>query len=241
MSTPMINVQHLTKKFGKVVALNDVSFSVQEKECFALLGFNGAGKTTLINILTTVLPPTSGTATIDGHDLLREAQHVKRIINVSPQETAVAKNLTVRENLMLIANLYDVQDAKRETERILEEFDLQEKADVLAKKLSGGQAKRLSIALAVITQPKILFLDEPTLGLDIKARQQLWKSVELLKEKMTIILTTHYLEEVERLTDRIAVITRGKIKAVGTLAELLAATNEQTLEAAFLQLAEEEV
>ena len=240
MSRTIIEVRNLTKKFGKVVAVSDASFSVQEKECFALLGFNGAGKTTLINLLTTVLSPTSGTAIIDGNDLVREAQPIKRVINVSPQETAVAKNLTVRENLTLIANLYGLKDPKTEAERILTEFDLQEKADVLAKKLSGGQAKRLSIALAVITKPKILFLDEPTLGLDIKARQQLWKTIEVLKQQMTIILTTHYLEEVERLTDRIAVITRGNIKAVGTLAELLSATNEQTLEGAFLQLAEEE-
>lgn len=236
----IIDIQHITKTFGKFVALDDVSFSVAEKECFALLGFNGAGKTTLINLLTTVLTPTSGTATIDGFDLVKDAQSIKRIINISPQETAVAKNLTVRENLQLIASLYAIKEPNKAVEEALNAFSLQEKADVLAKKLSGGQAKRLSIALAVITQPKILFLDEPTLGLDIKARQTLWAAVEALKQRMTIILTTHYLEEVERLTDRIAIISRGKIKAVGTLQELLESTNETTLEGAFLQLSEEE-
>ena len=236
----IIDIRNITKKFGNLIAVNNVSFTVGEKECFALLGFNGAGKTTLINILTTVLSATSGTAIIGGFDLAKDAQNIKKIINISPQETAVAKNLTVRENLQLIADLYGINDAKNAVEETLQAFNLQEKANVVAKKLSGGQAKRLSIALAVITQPKILFLDEPTLGLDIKARQELWKTVKALKERMTIILTTHYLEEVEQLTDRIAIISRGKIKALGTLQELLDQTQQTTLESAFLQLSEEE-
>ena len=236
----IIDIRNITKKFGNLIAVNNVSFTVGEKECFALLGFNGAGKTTLINILTTVLSATSGTAIIGGFDLTKDAQNIKKIINISPQETAVAKNLTVRENLQLIADLYGINDAKNAVEETLQAFNLQEKANVVAKKLSGGQAKRLSIALAVITQPKILFLDEPTLGLDIKARQELWKTVKALKERMTIILTTHYLEEVEQLTDRIAIISRGKIKALGTLQELLDQTQQTTLESAFLQLSEEE-
>ena len=236
----IIDIRNITKKFGNLIAVNNVSFTVGEKECFALLGFNGAGKTTLINILTTVLSATSGTAIIGGFDLAKDAQNIKKIINISPQETAGAKNLTVRENLQLIADLYGINDAKNAVEETLQAFNLQEKANVVAKKLSGGQAKRLSIALAVITQPKILFLDEPTLGLDIKARQELWKTVKALKERMTIILTTHYLEEVEQLTDRIAIISRGKIKALGTLQELLDQTQQTTLESAFLQLSEEE-
>lgn len=236
----MIEIRNITKKFGNFVALDDVSFTVADNECFALLGFNGAGKTTLINILTTVFAPTQGTAVINGFDIRKDALEIKKLVNISPQEIAVAKHLTVRENLELIADLYAVPDKKAAIEQVLSEFDLTEKSDSLAKKLSGGQSKRLSIALAVITQPKILFLDEPTLGLDVKARKKLWELIERLKNKMTVFLTTHYLEEVERLTDKIAVISRGKIKAVGTLQELLSATGQTALEGAFLQLAEEE-
>ena len=236
----MIKVQNLTKKFGSFTALDDVSFSVGEQECFALLGLNGAGKTTLINILTTVLLPTSGKATVCGYDVVKEPYPVKERINISPQEIAVAKNLTVEENLALIADLYAVPNAKEEIENVLESFGLTEKRRALAKKLSGGQLKRLSIALAVLTSPKILFLDEPTLGLDIKARQKLWETIERLKGKMSIFLTTHYLEEVERLTDRIGIISRGKLKAVGTLQELLKKTGKTTLEEAFLALEEGE-
>lgn len=236
----MIEVQNVTKKFGGFTALDSVSFSVGEMECFALLGLNGAGKTTLINILTTVLLPTSGSASVCGYDVVKESYAVKERINISPQEIAVAKNLTVEENLALIADLYAVADAKTEIERILEEFGLTEKRRSLAKRLSGGQLKRLSIALAVLTSPKILFLDEPTLGLDIKARQTLWKTIERLKGRMSIFLTTHYLEEVERLTDRIGIISKGKLKAVGTLQELLKKTGKTTLEEAFLALEEGE-
>lgn len=236
----MIKVQNLTKKFGDFTALDNVSFSVGENECFALLGLNGAGKTTLINILTTVLLPTSGSAAVCGYDVVKDSYAVKERINISPQEIAVAKNLTVEENLALIADLYAVQNAKEEIENVLESFGLTEKRRALAKKLSGGQLKRLSIALAVLTSPQILFLDEPTLGLDIKARQKLWETIERLKGKMSIFLTTHYLEEVERLTDRIGIISRGKLKAVGTLQELLEKTGKTTLEEAFLALEEGE-
>ena len=236
----MIEIKNVTKKFGKVTALDGATLTIGDNECFALLGFNGAGKTTLINILSTVLSPTSGKATVNGYDLNADRMEIKRLVNVSPQEAAVAKNLTVEENLRFIADLYGISNPKQAVESALTEFDLTEKRATLAKRLSGGQAKRLSLALAVITQPQILFLDEPTLGLDVKARAKLWALIERLKSKMTVVLTTHYLEEVERLTDRIAVISRGKIKAVGTLAELLSLTGEPTLEKAFLALSEEE-
>ncbi len=235
----MIEIKNLTKTYGKLTALDGVSLSVKDNECFALLGFNGAGKTTLINILTTVLAPTSGSVSINGHDLKSDTLAIKKLINVSPQEIAVAKNLTVYENLSLIADLYAIPDKDAAIESTLSDFGLTEKRAVLAKKLSGGQCKRLSLALAVITKPKILFLDEPTLGLDIKARRLLWEMIKRLKSSMTIFLTTHYLEEVEALTDRIAIISRGRIKAVGTLDELLAATGEASLESAFLSLSEE--
>lgn len=236
----MIKVEKISKTFGKTQALKEVSLEIGDKECFALLGFNGAGKTTLLNILSTVLTPTGGTAWIDGYRLGEENEKIKSILNIAPQEIAVAKNLTVEENLCLIADLYEIKDKKQRVEEMLSSFGLTEKRKAQAKKLSGGQLKRLSIALAVLTQPKILFLDEPTLGLDIKARQRLWEMIKGLKEKMTILLTTHYLEEVEELTDRIAIISRGEIKGVGTLKELLSLTGQTTLEGAFLALSEEE-
>lgn len=236
----MIEIKSLTKKFGKLIAVDNVSLTIDNNKCFALLGLNGAGKTTLINILTTVILPTSGTAVIDGYDLLKDTGEIKKIINVSPQEVAVAQNLTVNENLNLIADLYGINDKQNKILQIVKDFGLEEKLDVQAKKLSGGQLKRLSIALAVITEPKILFLDEPTLGLDVKARQILWGMIEKLKSKMTIFLTTHYLEEVKALTDEIAIISRGKIITKGTIDDILNFSGKSNLEDAFISLTEEE-
>ena len=236
----MIEIKNVTKKFGKFTALDGVTLTINDNECFTILGFNGAGKTTLINILTTVLPKTSGDVIINGFVLGKDNYEIKKIVNVSPQEIAVCKNLTVKENFELIANLYQIEDKESSINNAINNFGLSEKKDVLAKKLSGGQLKRLSIALAVITNPKILFLDEPTLGLDIKARQKLWDTITALKSKMTIFLTTHYLEEVEKLTDKIAVISKGQIKATGTLSELLEKTQTSTLQDAFLKLTEGE-
>ncbi len=236
----MIEIKNVTKKFGKFTALDGVTLTINDNECFALLGFNGAGKTTLINILTTVLSKTSGDVIINGFVLGKDNYEIKKIVNVSPQEIAVCKNLTVKENFELIANLYQIENKESSINNAINNFGLNEKKDVLAKKLSGGQLKRLSIALAVITNPKILFLDEPTLGLDIKARQKLWDTITALKSKMTIFLTTHYLEEVEKLTDKIAVISKGQIKATGTLSELLEKTQTSTLQNAFLKLTEDE-
>ena len=170
----MIEIKGITKNYSKLVALDDVSFKINDNECFALLGLNGAGKTTLINILSTQILPTLGTAVINGFDLINDRDEIRKIINISPQESAVAKNLTVRENLELAASLYGVKDMKIKIDNIIEKFDLKEKENPTCKKLSGGQARRVSIALAMITEPKILFLDEPTLGLDIKARKILW-------------------------------------------------------------------
>lgn len=236
----MINTTNLTKKFSKLTAVDNVNISIADNECFALLGLNGAGKTTLLNMLSTQINPTSGTATINGFDILKDKKELRKIINISPQESAVAKNLTVRENLNLIATLYEIDNKTEIIEKTIEEFGLKEKENTLCKKLSGGQMRRLSIALAIITEPKILFLDEPTLGLDVKARKTLWAIIETLKEKMTIILTTHYLEEVESLADKIAIISRGKIKAIGTIDEIKQQTGTQTLEQAFISMTEEE-
>lgn len=236
----MIEIQNLTKKFKTLTAVNNVSLSIKENECFALLGLNGAGKTTLINMLSTVMLPTSGTAKIDGHDIVKDSLEVRKIINISPQETAVAKNLTVRENLEFIASLYDIKDSDKKIDEIISKLKLEEKTNVRCKNLSGGQMRRVSLALGLISEPKVLFLDEPTLGLDVKARRILWETISALKGKMTIILTTHYLEEVENLADEIGIISKGKIKVVGTPTEIIKETQSKNLEDAFLKLTEEE-
>ena len=236
----MIGIRELTKRYGKLTAVDRVSLEVREGECFALLGLNGAGKTTLIDMLSTQVKPIGGNATICGYDLLSQMEEIRKIVNISPQESAFAGNLTVRENLELIADLYDLDRKEERIARAIGTFGLEEKEKTRCKKLSGGQQRRLSIALALLTDPKVLFLDEPTLGLDVKARRKLWEIVEGLKGKMTIFLTTHYLEEVEYLADRVAVIAKGKIRAAGTVAELKERTGKQTLEEAFLSLTGEE-
>lgn len=237
----MIEIEDLTKKYKSLVAVDNLSLRIKENECFALLGLNGAGKTTLINMLSTVLLPTSGTAKIDGFDIIKNPLEVRKIINISPQETAVAKNLTVRENLDFIGSLYNITDKEEKINNIISKLQLQEKANVRCKNLSGGQMRRVSLALGLISQPKVLFLDEPTLGLDIKARKILWETISSLKGKMTIILTTHYLEEVANLADRVGIISHGKIKSVGSIEEILKNTGAKNLEDAFLSITEEEV
>lgn len=236
----MIEIQNLTKKFKSLTAVNNVSLTIKKNKCFALLGLNGAGKTTLINMLSTTMLPTSGTAKIDGYDIVKNSLEVRKIINISPQETAVAKNLTVRENLEFIASLYDIKNKTKKIDEIISKLKLNDKANVLCKNLSGGQMRRISLALGLISEPKVLFLDEPTLGLDIKARKILWETISALKGKMTIILTTHYLEEVENLADEIGIISRGEIKVVGTPKEIIDKTQSKNLEDAFLKLTEEE-
>lgn len=236
----MIEIKGLVKDYPKVRAVNGVEFNVEGNGVFALLGLNGAGKTTLINMLATLTPPTSGTASVCGYDLMRDKEKIREIINISPQETAVMKRLTVKENLVTLATLYGASDPDSKAETLMREFNLTEKKDEYAKNLSGGQQRRLSIALALVNDPKILFLDEPTLGLDVKARRSLWTEVERLKKDRVIILTTHYLEEVESLADRAAIISRGEIKAIGTVSELISAAGADTLENAFLTLSEEE-
>ena len=236
----MIEIDGLTKKYGKLTAVDNLSLCIKDDECFALLGLNGAGKTTLVNMLSTLIAPTDGRAKINGFDLVKERAEIRKIINISPQESAVAKNLTVRENALLIASLYALTDEKTRAEEVIAQFNLEEKADVQCKKLSGGQMRRVSIALGLLTRPKILFLDEPTLGLDVKSRRILWDAISALKGKMTIILTTHYLEEVEHLADRIGIISRGKLKCSGTLEEILGKTGAANLEEAFLNVTEEE-
>lgn len=234
-----IQTTNLTKKFGDFTAVEPLNLSVEQGELFALLGVNGAGKTTTIKMLSCLTRPTSGDATLLGDSIVSNAFAVKEKINVSPQETAVAPNLTVKENLELIAGIYGCspKDATENADRMIADFNLAEVSKKRAKTLSGGWQRRLSIAMALITSPQILFLDEPTLGLDVLARRELWSVIENLKGKITMILTTHYLEEVEALSDRAAVMVKGKLLAVGTVAELMQVTHTSSLEDAFVALA----
>lgn len=234
-----IDTKNLTKKYKDKIAVDNLNLQVEEGELFSLLGVNGAGKTTTIKMLSCLIKPTSGDAFMLGDSINDNSQAVKEKINVSPQETAVAYNLTVKENLETIAGIYgaDKKKAEKMTDEIIEDFELAEIKNSKAKTLSGGWQRRLSIAMALITKPKILFLDEPTLGLDVVARRELWNYIEKLKGKITIILTTHYLEEAEALSDRIAVMVNGKLKAVGNVDELKAKAGKEKFEDAFIELA----
>ncbi len=215
---------------------------IKQGEFLALLGVNGAGKTTTVRMLSCLTKPTNGTAIILGNDICKNAQEIKNSIGVSPQETALAMNLTVQENLKFMAGIYglDSKKAAQKADEMIEKFHLSEHVSKRAKTLSGGWQRRLSIAIAMIGNPKILFLDEPTLGLDILARRELWKTIETLKGKVTVILTTHYLEEAEALSDRIAIMKDGKLKAAGSATELKDKTHCSTFEDAFIALVEDE-
>jgi ABC-2 type transport system ATP-binding protein len=234
-----IEISGLTKKYREKIAVKSLNLSIQQGEVFGLLGVNGAGKTTTIRMLSCITRPTSGDATILGKSILSEPGAVKEIINVSPQETAVAPNLTVRENLELIAGIYGNRGSTEpeNAARMVENLGLAEVEKERAKTLSGGWQRRLSIAMALISKPRILFLDEPTLGLDVLARRELWSVIEGLKGNVTIILTTHYLEEAQALSDRIGIMARGELRALGTVAELISKTNAKTFEDAFVSLA----
>ena len=232
-----IEIKDLRKTYGAVTAVDCLTLSVGEGELFALLGVNGAGKTTTIRMLTGLAAPTGGDALLCGSSIVREPEAVKALSACSPQETAVAPNLTVRENLELMAGIYGVAQPKRAAETMIAEMNLGEVAARRARTLSGGWQRRLSIAMALITGPRVLFLDEPTLGLDVLARRELWQHIRALKGKMTIVLTTHYMEEAESLSDRIGVMAHVKLIAVGTAAELMERTGKTTFEDAFVAIA----
>lgn len=232
-----IEIKGLRKTYGAVTAVDCLTLSVGEGELFALLGVNGAGKTTTIRMLTGLAAPTGGDALLCGSSIVREPEAVKALSACSPQETAVAPNLTVRENLELMAGIYGVAQPKRAAETMIAEMNLGEVAARRARTLSGGWQRRLSVAMALITGPRVLFLDEPTLGLDVLARRELWQHIRALKGKMTIVLTTHYMEEAESLSDRIGVMAHGKLIAVGTAAELMERTGKTTFEDAFVAIA----
>lgn len=231
-----IVVDNLTKRFGSKTAVDSLQFTIQQGELFGLLGLNGAGKTTTIKLLSCLLRPTSGDATVLGHSITTEPQTVRSMVNVSPQESAFASKLSVRENLELIAAIYGDSKvvARQKAGQLVDDFEFGDYANYRAKNLSGGWQRRLSVAMALVTEPQVLFLDEPTLGLDIRARRELWSVIQKLKGKVTIILTTHYLEEAEALADRVCILDLGKVRALGTPREIIAASGKPNFEEAFL-------
>lgn len=237
MKVVSIKTNNLEKKFKEKVAVRDLNLEVNRGELFFLLGVNGAGKTTTIRMLTCLIAPTSGTATLNDKSITEDSNGVKQIINVSPQETAVAPNLTVKENIEFIAGVYDIKNKKEKVEELIKLFSLEEVEKQKAKTLSGGWQRRLSIAMALVNDPEILFLDEPTLGLDVIARRQLWKIITALKEKTTIVLTTHYMEEAESLSDRVGIMAGGELVAVGTTEQLIEKVGAKNFEDAFVKLA----
>lgn len=231
-----IETKNLTKKYKEKIAVNELNLEIEENILFSLLGVNGAGKSTTIKMLSTLIKPTSGDIYINGLDVKSDTNKIREIINVSPQETAVAKNLTVKENLEFMAGVYEIKNKEEKIAELIKVFKLKDVVNQKAKTLSGGYQRRLSIALALINDPRILFLDEPTLGLDVIARRELWNIIEHLKEKMTIILTTHYMEEAENLSDLIGIMNKGKLITYGTKEELMSKTNTKSIEEAFIEI-----
>ena len=233
----IIQITDLCKSYKSKKALENLCLEIHQGELFGLLGVNGAGKTTLIKILCGLSAKNSGKVLIDGHDLDKEASKIKEIVDISPQETSVASNLTVKENLEFFASIYEKND-QAAIDEIVDIFSLHDVLNQRAKTLSGGYQRRLSIAIALISKPKILFLDEPTLGLDVFARRELWGIIEKLKSHVTIILTSHYLEEIEKLCDRVAVLSKGKLLQTGTVEEIKQKTGTTSFEDAFIKLVE---
>jgi len=221
---PVIEVKSLVKSFKTLKAVDSISLTVETGEIFGLLGPNGAGKTTTVKILTTLLPPTSGEAFVDGFDVVHESSKVRRVIGYVPQALSADGTLSGYENLLIFAKLYDVP-AKERKARIFDVLDfmgLTEHANKLVRNYSGGMIRRLEVAQALLHHPRVLFLDEPTVGLDPVARQTVWEHVTKLKKAfdMTIFMTTHYMEEADSLCDRVAIMNLGKIAAIGTVSEL---------------------
>ena len=233
-----ITTNGLTKRYKTVTAVDDLHLEIRQGELFSLLGVNGAGKTTTIKMLTCLTKPTQGDAQVGGFSILSQADQVKSLIGVSPQETAVAPNLSVEENLALICGIHGF--SKEKTKAKIRELSATFKLDSVLRrkvgKLSGGWQRRVSIAMALISEPKILFLDEPTLGLDVIARQDLWDLIRGLEGNVTIILTTHYMEEAQALSDRIGIMKDGKLLAVGTPEELMEQAGTSDFESAFISI-----
>lgn len=228
----------ISKNYGDISALKCIDLAVNQGELFGLLGVNGAGKTTLIKILCGLTKPTLGEAYIYGNSILTQLSKVKEAVDISPQETSVAPNLTVKENLQFFASLCYKEKGEQEkaVKKIIDTFSLEEVISQKAKTLSGGWQRRLSIACSLVSNPKVLFLDEPTLGLDVLARRELWKVINKIKTQTTIVLTSHYLEEIEALCDRVAIMVKGKIIALGTCEEIKVLSGKDNFEDAFVEL-----
>ena len=236
-----IEIVGLSKQYKDVLAVDNLTLSINEGELFSLLGVNGAGKTTTIKMLSCLTQATSGDAFLLGKSIKDNPEEVKSIIAVSPQETAVAGGLSVRENLELICGIYGFskEEANSKIKDLTSILGLEDVINKKASKLSGGYARRLSIAMALISDPKILFLDEPTLGLDVIARSELWDIIRSLKGRVTIILTTHYMEEAEELSDRIGIMKNGKLLICDTPEAIKKQTGEITIEKAFISIIKE--
>lgn len=238
---PAIKTHALVKRYKNLTAADNVSLEIHQGELFSLLGVNGAGKTTLIKMLTCLTRPSSGDVLVGGFSIVKQADQVKQLIGVSPQETAVAPNLSVEENLELICGIHGFgkEKTKLKIKTLSKQFFLDSVLKRKAGKLSGGYQRRVSIAMALISEPEILFLDEPTLGLDVITRHELWETIRALKGKITIILTTHYMEEAESLSDRIGIMKDGRLLSVGTASELIRSTGAQDFESAFVSIVKE--
>lgn len=237
-----IKVVELVKRYKNLIAVDKLNLEIQRGELFSLLGVNGAGKTTTIKMLTCLTKPSSGDAYVGGYSITKQSEQVKQLIGVSPQETAVAPNLSVEENLGLICGIYGFSKEKtrRKIEELSKQFSLNTVLKRKAGKISGGWQRRVSIAMALIGEPQILFLDEPTIGLDVIARRELWEVIGSLKGKITIILTTHYMEEAETLSDRIGIMKNGHLLATGTVDELKRMAGTNDFEAAFVSIVKED-
>lgn len=236
-----IKIQGLTKKYKELTAVDNLSMTVKSGELLALLGVNGAGKTTTIKMLSCLVRPTSGDAFVHEKSILTDPKAVKSMIAVSPQETAVAPGLSVRENMELMCGVHGLSKSKTK-ERVAELTALLQLEPLLTRragKLSGGQQRRLSIAMALISQPKVLFLDEPTLGLDVLARSDLWDIIRNLKGRVTVILTTHYMEEAEALSDRVAIMANGRLLMCATAQQIMEQTGADRFEEAFIRIVKE--
>lgn len=236
-----IKTTGLTKKYKEITAVDDLNLEIKNGELFSLLGVNGAGKTTTIKMLSTLTLPTKGDAVVSGESIISSPNLVKERIGVSPQETAVAPSLSVKENLTLMCDVHGLKKdkAKEKIEELSKALDLESVMNRKAGKLSGGWQRRLSIAMALVSEPKVLFLDEPTLGLDVIARSELWDLIESLKGKTTIVLTTHYMEEAEALSDRLGVMKNGRLLFTGTVKEMKEKTGAERIEDAFIKMIKE--
>ena len=229
-----IETKKLTKIFGNKIVVDNIDLTIKKGEIFSLLGVNGAGKTTTIKMLTGLLKPTSGDAILDNYSILSDINNVKKVINISPQETAVAPNLTVKENLYFVAGIYEIKNKEDKVNELIKLFNFNDVVNQRAKTLSGGWQRKLSIAMSLINDPDILFLDEPTLGLDVLARRELWNIIKSFKHKKTIILTTHYMEEASELSDRLAIMSSGKILDMGSPKDLIKKYKKKTIEEVFV-------